>query len=414
MSTDTRHHRATRPRSASPSSRPTAPPTRPRRSSCCSTAAARTSRRSCRWHRTCRTAWRMRRCGRRSPRAVATRGSPTAASVAPSPSRSTRPWAGSGTGWMPSRRRAAGRPRRVQRRSRLRRRAGPGRPRPATPGPRSSTAPCPSTPGCRSTPAGWRNLPVFVAQGEADQVIPRELLDRTWEYLHRTPARPPSAAATRAATASPPPPCTGCPSWVADRLGPCGPRGGAGRGPGRRRVADAAGCRAAAPRRVRGPRCRGTSRSSSCRRTPRPSCSSAVRAGRQACGSRPAVPHLRARRPRLLLSGRWRPGRGLPRARRAGSSRTCTRLRRLAHLTLPAPLRRPTWWRTAGVFHPWAGTRLSPGFVMLFGPRTAELETVVGIVRPPTRSPPRQRPEGTRPWQVGLLDQPASNGRCFA
>lgn len=27
-------------------------------------------------------------------------------------------------------------------------------------------------------------VPVFVAQGEADTVIPRELLDRTWAYLH--------------------------------------------------------------------------------------------------------------------------------------------------------------------------------------------------------------------------------------
>lgn len=27
------------------------------------------------------------------------------------------------------------------------------------------------------------NLPVFVAQGDSDQVIPRELLDRTWAYL---------------------------------------------------------------------------------------------------------------------------------------------------------------------------------------------------------------------------------------
>lgn len=27
-------------------------------------------------------------------------------------------------------------------------------------------------------------LPVFVAQGDGDRVIPRELLDRTWDYLH--------------------------------------------------------------------------------------------------------------------------------------------------------------------------------------------------------------------------------------
>ena len=29
-----------------------------------------------------------------------------------------------------------------------------------------------------------RGVPVFVAQGDADHVIPRELLDRTWDYLH--------------------------------------------------------------------------------------------------------------------------------------------------------------------------------------------------------------------------------------
>ena len=35
-----------------------------------------------------------------------------------------------------------------------------------------------------STDAGrLANLPVLVAQGDADQVIPRELLDRTWNYL---------------------------------------------------------------------------------------------------------------------------------------------------------------------------------------------------------------------------------------
>jgi phospholipase/carboxylesterase len=27
-------------------------------------------------------------------------------------------------------------------------------------------------------------VPVLVAQGDADTVIPRELLDRTWSYLH--------------------------------------------------------------------------------------------------------------------------------------------------------------------------------------------------------------------------------------
>jgi phospholipase/carboxylesterase len=37
--------------------------------------------------------------------------------------------------------------------------------------------------GVPVTPARLAGVPVFVAQGEADTVIPRELLDRTWHYL---------------------------------------------------------------------------------------------------------------------------------------------------------------------------------------------------------------------------------------
>ena len=37
--------------------------------------------------------------------------------------------------------------------------------------------------GLATDPGRLGHLPVFVAQGEADHVIPRELLDRTWRYL---------------------------------------------------------------------------------------------------------------------------------------------------------------------------------------------------------------------------------------
>ncbi|WP_369227824.1 luciferase family protein [Streptomyces sp. R39] len=37
--------------------------------------------------------------------------------------------------------------------------------------------------GVPTTPARLAGVPVFVAQGEHDRVIPRELLDRTWHYL---------------------------------------------------------------------------------------------------------------------------------------------------------------------------------------------------------------------------------------
>jgi phospholipase/carboxylesterase len=37
--------------------------------------------------------------------------------------------------------------------------------------------------GLSTAPGQLANLPVFVAQGDGDHVIPRELLDRTWSYL---------------------------------------------------------------------------------------------------------------------------------------------------------------------------------------------------------------------------------------
>lgn len=51
------------------------------------------------------------------------------------------------------------------------------------------------------------------------------------------------------------------------------------------------------------------------------------------------------------------------------------------HLTLPPAQGADLVVHGWGVFHPWAGTRISAGFVMLFGPRTAaELEAVAGVV----------------------------------
>jgi phospholipase/carboxylesterase len=47
--------------------------------------------------------------------------------------------------------------------------------------------------GVPVTPARLAGMPVFVAQGEADTVIPRELLDRTWRYLLGDSGAPPYA-----------------------------------------------------------------------------------------------------------------------------------------------------------------------------------------------------------------------------
>jgi phospholipase/carboxylesterase len=51
------------------------------------------------------------------------------------------------------------------------------------------------------------------------------------------------------------------------------------------------------------------------------------------------------------------------------------------HLALPADLAGDLVTRGWGRMHPWAGTRLSPGFVMVYGPRDeTELATVAGVV----------------------------------
>ena len=53
------------------------------------------------------------------------------------------------------------------------------------------------------------------------------------------------------------------------------------------------------------------------------------------------------------------------------------------HLALPMPLATDDLAKGWGVAHPLAGVRVTPGMVMLFGPRdTAELETVIGVVAP--------------------------------
>ena len=91
------------------------------------------------------------------------------------------------------------------------------------------------------------NLPILVAQGEADHVIPRELLDRTWDYLHTDSGAPtvgrrdPGGHGITGATLH------RLAEWLADRLGHVRPTAGPHRAARRRLLADTAGCRATAP-----------------------------------------------------------------------------------------------------------------------------------------------------------------------
>ena len=164
--------------------RTAARPTRTPRWSCCCTAAAPTSSRSRRWPSTCPQD--LAYAAVRAPIAegggyawFANRGigRPVAESLA-----ETMAWfrelarrRGGGAAGGSSSGSAAARPSPADCCSPT---------RPGGPGSRSCSARCRSTPASRWSAGRLEGVPVLVAQGEQDRVIPRDLLDRTWAYLH--------------------------------------------------------------------------------------------------------------------------------------------------------------------------------------------------------------------------------------
>jgi phospholipase/carboxylesterase len=67
-------------------------------------------------------------------------------------------------------------------------------------------------------PARLAGVPVFVAQGEADTVIPRDLLDRTWTYLLGESGARTSARRDPGGHGLTPQTVAELGGWVADRL----------------------------------------------------------------------------------------------------------------------------------------------------------------------------------------------------
>ncbi|NMH98511.1 luciferase family protein [Pseudonocardia acidicola] len=240
--------------------------------------------------------------------------------------------------------------------------------------------------GVPLTPARLAGLPVFVAQGEQDTVIPRELLDRTWSWLLGESGAPalagrypgghgPAAAAVGDLA-----------QWLRERLDHLAAHGPAPVGP----VAQVQW--PTLPGGVLPPR-----------RGPRPDVSSTIpqeQRGQNApaalqerlFGRLAALDGVTSRQSAISVPGArgfMLADSGTPNgpvdAFLVPAAREFAHLHPehdgSLHLALPPALAADVVAQGWGVAHPLAGVRLTPGMVMLFGPRDdAELDTVAGVV----------------------------------
>ena len=155
----------------------------------------------------------------RSPRVAASPGSPTAASAG----RRRLPRRDHGLVPPLARRggagRAAGGPGRLQRGRRVRRRSPAGRAGALRRRRDPVRHPALRRGRPRSRAARLADVPVFVAQGETDTVIPRELLDRTWAYLLAESAASAHARRDPSGHGITPQTLAELGGWIGERLG---------------------------------------------------------------------------------------------------------------------------------------------------------------------------------------------------
>jgi len=237
--------------------------------------------------------------------------------------------------------------------------------------------------GLAIDPGRLANLPVFVAQGENDHVIPRELLDRTWDYLLSESGAPtvaqrqPGGHQLTGSTV----PHLG--EWVAHRLAFIDHHGAAPAGP-RPQVTWPTLLDGELPGRG----------------GPRPEVSWTIPQQQESQNAPADLQERLLEQVRTLAGIEVGPSRiSVPGARgftlRDGSNDEqaflVPQVGEFAHLhpaydgslhlVLPPALAGDVSAKGWGRPHMWAGTRLSSGFMMVYGPRDeTELVTVLGIV----------------------------------
>jgi phospholipase/carboxylesterase len=235
--------------------------------------------------------------------------------------------------------------------------------------------------GVPTTPARLAGVPMFVAQGEQDTVIPRELLDRTWSYLLGESGAPTVARRDPVGHGIAAPALAALAGWLSERLdfvaahghGPVAPAAWTGLPGGALPVR--AGARPAVSHGI--PQ---EQRSDNAPRALQEQVFSRIAAlpGVTTRQSAISVPGARG----FMLSA---PASGPDEAFLVPSAGEFAHVHPghdgSMHLALPPALAADVVAKGWGVAHPLAGVRLTPGMVMLFGPRDgAELDTVVGVV----------------------------------
>jgi phospholipase/carboxylesterase len=235
--------------------------------------------------------------------------------------------------------------------------------------------------GLPTTPARLAGVPVVVAQGEHDTVIPRELLDRTWTYLLGESGAPAIArrdpighgiGAEALATLA---------GWLEERLAFVAHRGGPAAGPAtwtalpEGRLPARTGARPVVSSGI--PQ---EQRSDTAPRELQEELFARIAAlpGVATGQSAISVPGARGF---MLIPPRLGPMDAFIVPSAGEFAHVHPGYDGSLHVALPPTLAADVVAKGWGVAHPLAGVRLTPGMTMLFGPRgAAELETVVGVV----------------------------------